>query len=521
MKKSRRGIIKFAALGAGLLLTPQGRPLLRSAKAEGRRKIVFASAEPLTGNWDPTTHTILAQLNIEAQIFGQLVRCPMRSDNPLEIVYELATAQKITDTYTIEYTLRRDVKFHNGAEFTAGDVKATMEYASQQDKPGAFWYPGPVEVEVVDRYTARVHTNKGNFPASMMTFAAAAWPMLSAADVNDPATLRTRPNGTGPLKFVEQKGNDTILARNPDWTSGSLAFDEFVFSHIPDGTTRVLAVLSGEVDIIERLEPEQYATLSKDNRVKLTRTVANENKYMHFRCNKPPLDNVLLRKAIAYAIDRDQVAQVVGAAATPSNCYLNPAKFGYIDIPEYPRFDAAKCQELLKQAGFPKGNGLPEIEYLVSEGFYPKNKEYAEIIVAMLQEQGIPAKLTVMEVAAWLERIFQKKSTVPYADIVDVGWSTGTPEPNFILKAQFLSSKALFNGINDPEIDAIIELESKEPDIDKRREIIQTRTLPTIAEKMPSFSLFTSVLIHATRANLEGVYFYPSGAMDLSKAHYT
>ena len=63
---------------------------------------------------------------------------------------------------------------------------------------------------------------------------------------------------------------------------------------------------SGEVDIVERLEPEQYTTLSSDNRVKVVKTVSTENKYMHFRCNKPPLDNELLRKAIAYGIDRSR-----------------------------------------------------------------------------------------------------------------------------------------------------------------------------------------------------------------------
>lgn len=517
MGSTRREFIRSAAVGTGLLALPNISPLVRSASAQSHKRIRFASAEPLTGNWDPTSHTILAQMNIEALIFGYLIRCPMRPENREQVVFELATGHKLLEPFTMEYSLRPGVKFHNGAEFTAEDVKATMEYASQPDRPGA-WYPGPVEVEVVDPHTVRVHTQKSNFPASAFTFLAAFLPMMSAADVKDAATMRSRPNGTGPLKFVEQKGNDTILVRNPDWTFGSLAFDDFMFSHIPDGTTRVLAVLAGEVDIIERLEPEQYQTLSQDKRVKVTQTVSTENKYMHFRCNKPPLDNVLLRQAIAYAIDRDQVVQVLGAAGAASNCFLAPTKFGYVDIPGYPKFDPDKCQELLTKAGYPKGQGLPEIEYLVSQGFYPKNKEYGEVIVGMLQEQGIPAKLTVMEVAAYLERIFEKPGTVPYANIVDVGWSTGSPEPDLVLKTLF--QKGLFNGFKDPAVDAAIQKEGDETDVAKRRQIIQQVTLPAITEKLPSLSLFTSVLLHATRADLDGIYFYPNGPMDLSKAHY-
>jgi peptide/nickel transport system substrate-binding protein len=70
-------------------------------------------------------------------------------------------------------------------------------------------------------------------------------------------------------------------------------------------------------------------------------------------------------------------------------------------------------------------------------------------------------------------------------------------------------------------IDAALEKERNETDIAKRRQILQQVTLPTIAEKLPSLSLFTSVLLHARRADLDGIYFYPNGPMDVSKAHYT
>ena len=195
MGSTRREIIKGAAVGAGLLVLPES-PLIRRARAQTHKRIRFASSEPLTGNWDPTSHTILAQINIELQIFGQLIRCPMRPDNREEIVYELATGQKLIDANTLEYSLRPGVKFHDGTEFTAEDVKATMEYASQPERP-ASWYPGPVEVEVVDKLTARVHTSKGGFPASLFTFLAAFLPMMSAADVKDSRNCAAGPMALG------------------------------------------------------------------------------------------------------------------------------------------------------------------------------------------------------------------------------------------------------------------------------------------------------------------------------------
>ena len=104
--------------------------------------------------------------------------------------------------------------------------------------------------------------------------------------------------------------------------------------------------------------------------------------------------------AVAHAIDRDQVVEVAGVAGTTPRTASSRRQVRLRRYPRnYPSFDPAKCQELLDQAGFPNGSGLPEIEYLVSHGLYPKTKEYAEVVTAMLQEQGFNVKLTVMEVA--------------------------------------------------------------------------------------------------------------------------
>lgn len=517
----RRSVLKGLAAGGALGAFPA--PFVRRAYGQSRNTMVFASAEPVTGNWDPTSHTTLAQINLEGFVFGQLFRTPMRPENPDEIVWELATGQKVLDLHTIEYTLRDGVKFHSGADFTAEDVKATFEYASQPTRPAA-WYPGPCEVEVVDRLTARVHTKAAGYPAAAFYFLAGFLPIMSKEDIADSKTLQERPNGTGPFKFVEQRGNATILSAFDGFMKGRPILDEVHFSYVGDATTRVLALLSGEVDVIERLEPEQYDTLSADPKVALSRTIATENKYLHFRCNKPPFDNPLVRMAACHAIDRSLVTEILGVAGHASSNYISPVKFGYVDLPNYPAYDPAKCQELLAQAGFPGGQGLPPLEYLVSQGFYPKTKEYGEVIAAMLQEQGFPVTLTVMETAAWLERIYQREGQEPYGHMVDVGWSTGSPEPDLVLRSMFHSKAGprggLINGIADPAIDAALDAQQAEPDPVKRKELIQTVATPKLAELVPSLSLFTSVLLHARKANLEGLYFYPNGPIDAVTAQF-
>ena len=516
----RRFMGTTAAAGAAGLILPA--PYVKRAWGQARSTLVFASGEPLTGNWDPTSHTQLAQINIEGFYFGKLFNTPMRPEKPDEIVWDLALSQEVIDLHTMEYKLRDGVTFHNGAPFSAEDVKATFEYASQPTRPAA-WYPGPVEVEVVDRLTARVHTDKAGFPAAAFYFLAGFLPIMSKADIEDPATLQGRPNGTGPFKFQEQKGNTTVLVANDAFWGGRPIINELQFAYIGDATTRVLALLSGEIDITERLEPEQYETLSNEAKVEVSRTIATENKYLHFRTNKAPFDNPTLRLAACHAIDREQVMEVMGVAGHPSNNYISPVKFGYVDLPNYPTYDPAKCQELLAAAGFPNGEGLPELEYLTSTGFYPKTKEYGEVITAMLQEQGFNVKLTVMETAAWLERIYQREGQEPYGHMVDVGWSTGSPEPDLVLRSMFHSKASamggLINGNQDPEVDAALDAQQAEPDPIKRAEKIGIAT-GVIASKAPSFSLFTSVLLHGKRRGLENVYFYPNGPIDATRAEF-
>jgi peptide/nickel transport system substrate-binding protein len=214
---------------------------------------------------------------------------------------------------------------------------------------------------------------------------------------------------------------------------------------------------------------------------------------------------------------------LMGVAGGASSSYISPLKFGYETVPNYPEFDEAKCQALLAQAGFPKGQGLPEIDYITSTGFYPKTKDYGELITAMMQEQGFNVKLNVMETGAWGDVLYQHKGQVPAGNMIDCGWSTGTPEPDMVLRAMFYSKAGpaggIINGIQDADIDAALSAERNETDLGKRRTLVGKAT-EVIASKAPSLSLFTSVNLNATRAGLENLYIYPNGPMDAHRADF-
>ncbi|HEU4682869.1 MAG TPA: ABC transporter substrate-binding protein [Nitrospira sp.] len=522
MNISRRSLLTAAA--GGVFATALPAPIIRRASAAGRNVFVFGGTDPMTGNWDPTSHTQLTQWYMECLVFGRLFSAPMRPEDPSKIVWSLATGQKLIDDYTLEYTLRDGVTFHNGAPFSAEDVKATFEYATNPSRPASAIYPGQCEVEVVDRLTARIHTKKFGYPASAFQFTGAdLMRIMSKDDIKDPKVLSQRPNGTGPFKFVKQEGDTTSLEANDKYFEGRPKLDEVRFRYIADGTTRVLELMSGDIDLIQRLEPEQYATVKENKALQVWQTAATENKYLHFRCNKPPFDNPLIRQAAAHAIDRSQILAVMDAAGTANNDYLDRLKFGYEDLPNFPDFSPEKCQALLAKAGFPKGQGLPELEYITSTGVYPKTKEYGEVIASMLQEQGFNVQLNVMDPASWATRLYQQAGKVPDGHMIDCGWNVGTPEPDIVLRAMFHSKAGpeggLINGIKDKDIDAALDAERGETDLAKRKLLIGKAT-EVIASKVPSLPLFTSVNLNAARVGLTDFYVYPSGEMDLARASY-
>ena len=229
IKFSRRKFMKFMAksgLGAAALTsTPMLNHnfLYNSAFAASGKPLVFAAAEALTGNWDPTTHTNLGQLIFESYVFGYLTRCPMKPENPTQLNFELATEATEIDKFTLEFKLRDGVTFHNGKPFGAEDVKATYEYGSQLDRP-AQWYPGQVDVEVVDRLTVRIKTEKYGYPAGLFYYLSSFLPIMSADDVANPNNAASRPNGTGAFKFVEQSGDNTIMEANENFFMGKPPF---------------------------------------------------------------------------------------------------------------------------------------------------------------------------------------------------------------------------------------------------------------------------------------------------------
>jgi len=448
------------------------------------------------------------------QTFNRCIFYPMSEEDPLAPQFKIVESMRQVDPFTSEYKIRRGVRFHSGDECTADDVKVSIEYATTPGRPRGM-FPAQSTVEIVDSHTINVTTEESGIPINnALTLTHPYLCIMRAADI-EAGTIEKTINGTGPYKFVGQEGENTILEANPDYFLGRPKIDRVIFSYVPDATTRVLSLLSGEAEFVERLEAEQYATLLEGGEVGLASTMSIENKYLHFRCAKKPFDDVRVRRAAAHAIDRSVILDIMGTAGTSIDNIMPRGKLGYSNLEDLmPEFNPEKCQQLLAEAGYPNGQGLPELEYITSTGFYRKTKEYGEVIQALLEAQGFPVKLTVHEPAAWNDRIYNPQE----GHLVDVGWAATTPEPGIHLNLMWRNPPALITGINDEEINNAIQEQLEVPDLEGRAEVLRTKTYPLLIQKLPSFALFTSVMHHGFSKRLKSVKIYPDGSFDLTSA---
>ena len=515
-KFSRRHFLKTVGTGLAAGAAISSPPfIIRNAYA-GRKTVRFLGAENVTGNWDPTANTSLANVLIETQTFNHCIFYPMiPGRDPLSPTNQIIENIKMINPFVAEYKVRKGIKFHNGKDCLAEDIKASIEYASTPGRPRGV-IPGAemIDVKIINSHAALVSSEAKGIPLNnSLNYLHPFVCIMSAQDIVE-KNIEKRINGTGPFKFIAQEGDNTILEANPDYYLGRPKIDRLVFSYVPDSTTRIMSLLSGEAQMIERLEPEQFQSLSKNDKVRVTKTVSIENKYLHFRCNKKPFDDLRVRRAACHAIDRSTIVEIMGEAGTAVYNIVPRGKIGYSDLSTIPEYDPHKCQQLLSDAGYPKGKGLPELEYITSTGFYPKTKEYGEIIQALMQEQGFPVKLTAHEPATWNERIYN----LAEGHMVDCGWAATAPEPGVHLNLLWNNPPALQNGLNDKDVNASIAKQLQEPNLTKRIEILKTETYPLLVERSPSLALFTSVMLHGMAKQLEGVHIYPDGSLNLLKA---
>jgi peptide/nickel transport system substrate-binding protein len=384
-----------------------------SADADGggpSGSVRFLIAENFWADWEPYQSTAQSQARLEEQIYDYLVQFPTGDLSAPEPM--LASSWEQIDDTTWEFELREGVKFHEGQDFTAADVKASIELASGATKTETVtsqnWVP--TAVEEVDDTTVRLVTEK---PFAPLLAQLGDTPIVSAEWLEgDEARLKETPNGTGPFRLVDDTRSKKTMEANMDYWRDPPQIRELIWEYVQDPQTRLNALVSGQADAIDRVPPEHLETIEGNPSLALSSVTGIESVNLWVRPGRLPIweENESFRKAVNWSIDREAlVEELVQGESTVATSYL-PTETSY-QVTQEPLygFDPDRVAEELEAAGEPDGG--PQFELWVATGFLPRAEQVVSSVADSMQQVGLKPKIVTSDVAGMIDDIFSEKGT--------------------------------------------------------------------------------------------------------------
>lgn len=387
------------------------------------------------------------------------------------------------DGKTVDVKLKPGVKFHDGSKLDSAAVVYTFErFKKVGDKsPIAGDVKAISRVEAIDELTVRFGFDKPTatiLSTLTMPYAGIMSPSAVAAAGEE---VGRKPVGTGPFTLGEWKqGVSITLVRNPDYRWGSpelqnqgpVHVEKLVYKVIPDANSQLAALQAGEVDVMFINEPGQMARLEKEPSIRVERVNLDALIYLGYNCAKPPFDDVKVRQALSYAIDKATIIQTALAGlGEKANTPLTPGMLGYDPaLGSYGQgYDPAKTHALLVEAGFAQatdGTWLRDGKKL-SGKLLTSNRAPNEAIATVLQSQlkavGIPVEIQQLDSAA-----VQKATTEGAFDLLLWRYEWNDPDGLniYLSSSRIRQTNRVF--YSNKEVDALFERGLRELDSEKR-----------------------------------------------------
>jgi len=468
---------------------------------------------------DPQFYVLGSNSALARNVFDGLIN----QDDRQQLVPGLATAWRAIDDTTWEFTLRQGVKFHDGSDFTAEDVAASLRrIPTIRNSPSSFLpFVRPISaVTVVDPHTVRIRTN-GPYPllpASLSRIAIIARSAEQATQEDFNAARSAA--GTGPYRLVEfVPGERIVLRRNDSYWGGRPRWQTVTFRIIPNDAPRVAALLAGDLDVIENVPTGTVQRLRRENRVRLATVVSNRIMYIHLdsdraespfvrdRAGNPTpnhLRDVRVRRAISTAIDRTALVQrVMDGEGVAAGQLVPEGYFGYVPGLNPPAGDRDAARRLLAEAGVPDGFKLT---FHAPNDRYPNDEQIAVAVASMLTRAGIETNVVALPAAVY----FTRASNLEFSFILggaaaETGEASGTLRP---LLATFNQQTGAGTGnrgrFSNARLDALLDQALATVDDGTRERLLREATEIGIRE-VGVIPLFFLVNTWAARAGFDYV----------------
>jgi peptide/nickel transport system substrate-binding protein len=436
-------------------------------------------------------------------------------DNALKPVPVLAERWELSaDGRTWTFKLRQGVRFSDGTPFDADTVVSNMErYRKISPRPSPFFtmdvragYGKLAEVRKVDPLTVTFHLDEPApfMPATMSNFFSAMYHPGSFAEGGDFTGL---PVATGPFRLVEWKRNEYLLLERNDGYWGTKPHVRRIrLRTIPDANARVSAILAKEVDAVAELGallPAQAQQLKGQPGVTVGADPISITQYLAFNCSKPPFDDARLRRAVAWAADRETIVKdLVFGYATPGRSLLAPFSTQWFSPKGTPRFAPTEAQKLAAEA---LGGRKVEATFPFSSsaGQARPYKQIAELLQQVLRPLGIEVRIQALEGAALTDVTNRGEWNLRFGQ---QGWASG--DPDFIF-SRFIHSTGDYNttskgGYKNEEADDLVAAGKLERD-EKKRFAIYERLQEIAGQDVPVVSLYHEHAPYAHRDTIAGL----------------
>jgi len=449
----------------------------------------------------------------------------VRFDEQMKVTPLLAESWETKDAQTWTFKLRRGIKFHDGTPFNAEAVKYDVDRLRSKKDP----YLKRVlklrtiakiikEVKIIDDYTIQFITE---YPYSPLIYNLAHHCFLfmsPTAHKKYKADYGNHPVGTGPYKFVSwRKGDRIILERFDEYWGDRIEPikrpKRIVFRFIPEDGARVMALETGEADVITFIPVYEIDRLQKDPRFIVHELPSMKVVYFGMNEQVKPFNDVRVRKALNYAVDKESIVKhILGGHATVPDSVCSPTAVWYAPGIKY-EYNPAKAKKLLAEAGYPNGFTT---SMTVTLGAYSMDREFLEFAFKNLRDVGVKVELDQVEWAVNTARVYAapdekgiKRNIVMWLR----AWSPGTGESSYTLRALF-HSDSIPAGMNtsmykNPEVDRLIDQAQREPDVDKAGELL-AKAQRIVTDDAVLLPLIVPNIMVAFRKDVHNVRMFPN-----------
>jgi peptide/nickel transport system substrate-binding protein len=453
----------------------------------------------------------LSGSKVDRQVYHNIYEPLVTLDVKLGIKPGLAESWSQPDPKTLVFKLRRGVKFHDGTDFNAEAAKFNFDRMKTEPKSIRKGEVANIDsVEVVDALTLKVNLKKAD--ASLLaTLTDRAGMMISPKVVQERGVelgRNAKGAGTGPFEFVEWIKDDHLLIKRNEqyWNKqGGPYLDRVRYRPIPDDTVKLQSLQSGEIDVIDYVQPRDVAAVKADKHATVLDVPSLAAFAYQLNFGRAPFNVKAIRHAVASAIDLEQIVKGVWLnVGYPANGPIPPTSWAYDkSIPPIKR-DVAKAKAKLVEGGKPGG-----FEFTMTTNNIPLSVQEAEVIQAQLREVGITMKIKLVDASTLIS-----DGNAKNFEMISFQWS-GRPDPDGNIYQFFKTTPGTsfnWSGISNEKLDALLD-HSREVSNQAERKKIFSDITKILQDELPMLFIVHPIEPKAFSQRVQGYEPIPDGMM--------